>query len=51
METTRNTILLLIVVIGALFAGVTYVDDSLALGVIGIAAMLLLGWISREYVA
>lgn len=38
-------------VIGALFAGLTYIEQSIALGVIGIATMGMLYWISREYVA
>lgn len=50
METTRNTITLLIAVIGALFAVVTYARESIALGVTGIVAMLLLYWIGKEYV-
>lgn len=52
MELSRhNAIVFLIAVIGALFAGLTYIEQSLLLGTVGVVAMIVLYFVSRDYVA
>lgn len=52
MELDRaSAIAFLVAVIGALFAVLTYVRESIALGTVGVVAMIVLYFASRDYVA
>ena len=50
MNLDRATVTLLIAIIGGLFVGLTYVKQSIFLGVIGLVTMVLLWWLHREWV-
>lgn len=52
MELSRHaSIAFLVAVIGMLFAVLTYLRESIALGTVGVVAMLVLYFASRDYVA